>query len=116
MSSTDKSMTAAKRAALEAQGIRVTDSPAEHLGLSPERMDMIDLKMRLGTLIRTTRTEKKWTQAQLAEAMDRSQPAIALLERGAPSNSIEQYMIAMRILGPNLDLQLNGESLLSAAV
>ena len=36
-----------KRAALEARGIKVTDSPAEMLGLSQDQMDMIDLKINL---------------------------------------------------------------------
>lgn len=109
-----------KREALEAQGIRVTDSPAEMLGLSQERMNMIDLKMKLGALVKKLRLEKlqhekKWTQSHLGKLMGTQQPAIALLERGSPKVALERFILAVGILGATLDVQVEGESLLKAA-
>ena len=94
-----------KRTRLEARGIRVTDSPAEILGLSDAEMRDIDRRIELGDRVRDLRQKLEVSQADLAGLVGTKQPAIALLEQGSPKVSYERYFAAIDALGEYIDFK-----------
>lgn len=96
-----------KRAKLEAKGIRVTDSPAEVLGISPGRMILIDLRLNLGAEVRRLREASALTQAQLAELVGTKQPAIARMEHGNPSVALDRFIVALSALGATVSVNVD---------
>jgi ribosome-binding protein aMBF1 (putative translation factor) len=77
-----------KRKKLEAAGWRV-GSAAEFLELTPEESALIDLKLSLGQLVRTTRQRAKLSQLGLAGRLHSSQSRVAKLEAGDASVSLD---------------------------
>lgn len=100
-------MDSKKRAKLKAKGIRVTDSPAEVLGISPERMALIDLRLDLGAEVRRLREAKGLTQAQLADLIGTKQPAIARMEHGNSRVSLDRFIVAIRALGATVQINVD---------
>lgn len=81
-------MDAKKRKRLEAAGWRV-GSASDFLGLTPEESALIDLKLSLGRLVRTTRQRAKLSQHRLADRLHSSQSRVAKLEAGDASVSLD---------------------------
>ena len=81
-------MNTRKRKKLEAAGFQV-GSTVEFLELSPEEAALIDLKLSLGTLVRTARTRAKLSQQRLAGRLHSSQSRIAKVEAGDTSVSLD---------------------------
>jgi ribosome-binding protein aMBF1 (putative translation factor) len=81
-------MNTRKRKKLEAAGFQV-GSAAEFLELTPEEAALIDLKLSLGTLVRTARTRAKLSQQRLAGRLHSSQSRIAKVEAGDTSVSLD---------------------------
>ena len=81
-------MDAKKRRKLEGAGWRI-GSAAELLELTPEESALIDLKLSLGRLVRTTRHRAKLSQHGLAGRLRSSQSRVAKLEAGDASVSLD---------------------------
>ena len=90
-------MDQAKRERLEAKGWKV-GSAVEFLGLPPEEVALLDIRLALSKGLRERR-EKQMTQAELAQRIHSSQPRIAKAEGGDQSVSIELLMRAMLATG-----------------
>ena len=91
-------MDSKKRAQLEANGWVVT-SVEEFLGLTPEEVAYIDLKLRLARDLKRRRVEKQFTQTALADLIGSSQSRVAKMENGDPSVSIDLMIRALLFLG-----------------
>jgi len=87
-----------KRKKLEEKGFRV-GSAAEFLDLTPEEEAYIEIRLAVSNMIKTQRTKRGWTQAQLARAMGSSQSRIAKLEAGDPSTSLDLMIKTLLRLG-----------------
>ncbi|HKJ33066.1 MAG TPA: helix-turn-helix domain-containing protein [Balneolales bacterium] len=87
-----------KRTKLEEKGFRV-GSAAEFLDLTPEEEAYIEIRLAVSNMIKTQRTKRGWTQAQLARAMGSSQSRIAKLEAGDPSTSLDLMIKTLLRLG-----------------
>jgi DNA-binding XRE family transcriptional regulator len=81
-------MKPAKQKKLEKAGWRVGDA-ADFLELDPVESQLIDIKIALANLLRATRTRRRLTQFELAEAIGSSQSRVAKLEAGDPSVSVD---------------------------
>jgi len=81
-------MEAKKRRKLEAAGFRV-GTAADFLELTPEEVALIDLKLSLGTLVRSVRRRAKLSQQGLAGRLHSSQSRVAKLEAGDASVSLD---------------------------
>jgi ribosome-binding protein aMBF1 (putative translation factor) len=77
-----------KRKRLEAAGFRV-GSAADFLELTPEESALIDLKLSLGRLVRSTRQRARLSQQRLAGKLHSSQSRVAKLEAGDASVSLD---------------------------
>ena len=91
-------MKATKRKKLESKGWKV-GSADEFLNLSPEEAAYVDLKLSLGTSLRTRRLKKKMSQVELAKLVASSQSRIAKMEAGDPSVSIDLLVKSLLALG-----------------
>jgi predicted XRE-type DNA-binding protein len=89
---------AAKRARLEAAGWAVGDV-AEFLGLSPEEVAFIELKLALARHLRETRTKNAWTQAEIAVRLGTSQSRVAKMEAADDSVSVDLLVMSLLALG-----------------
>lgn len=73
---------------LEKAGWRVGDA-AELLGLDDVESKLLDIKIALAKLLRSTRARRRLTQFELAEKLGSSQSRVAKLEGGDPSVSVD---------------------------
>jgi phage-related protein/predicted XRE-type DNA-binding protein len=89
---------AAKRARLEAAGWAVGDV-AEFLGLSPEEVAFIELKLALARHLRETRTRNAWTQTEIAVRLGTSQSRVAKMEAADDSVSVDLLVMSLLALG-----------------
>ena len=87
-----------KRKRLEQAGFRV-GSVQEFLDLSPEEMHIIELKLSLVELLRSTRKAHRLTQAGLAKLISSSQSRVAKMEGQNPDVSLELICRALFALG-----------------
>jgi transcriptional regulator with XRE-family HTH domain len=94
-------MDKAQREKLEAKGWKV-GSVADFLGLTPEEMALIDIKLALSRTLRHRRQERM-TQAELADKIHSSQPRIAKAEGGDSSVSMELLVRAILATGATLN-------------
>ncbi|HKK44486.1 MAG TPA: helix-turn-helix domain-containing protein [Balneolaceae bacterium] len=74
-------------------------SAAEFLDLTMEEEAYIEIRLAVSNMIKTQRTKRGWTQAQLARAMGSSQSRIAKLEAGDPSTSLDLMIKTLLRLG-----------------
>ena len=81
-------MRAAKQKRLEKAGRRVGDA-ADFLGLDDVESKVLDIKVALAKLLRSTRSRRRLTQFELAERIGSSQSRVAKLEAGDPSVSMD---------------------------
>lgn len=81
-------MRATKQKRLEKAGWRVGDA-AEFLGLDEVESKLVDIKIALAKLLRSTRARRRITQFELAEKIGSSQSRVAKLEAGDPTVSVD---------------------------
>jgi len=91
-------MKAVTRKKLEKKGWKV-GSTAELLGLSPEEVDYIEMKLALSRTLRKQRAKCKLTQVELAKKLKSSQSRVAKMEAGDPSVSIDLLVRSLLALG-----------------
>jgi DNA-binding XRE family transcriptional regulator len=82
---------------LEAAGWKIGDA-SEFLGLSPEEVQLVEIKLALSRTLREHRA-KKMTQAELAQKIGSSQPRVARAESGDGSVSLELLIRAILTTG-----------------
>ena len=81
-------MDARKRKKLEAAGWKV-GSADEFLELTAEESALLDLKLSLSMLVRSTRQRARLSQGALADRLHSSQSRVAKLEAGDASVSLD---------------------------
>ena len=91
-------MKAAKRKKLESKGWKV-GSAADFLELSDEEAAYVELKLKLGTCLKSTRVKRHLTQEALAKRLKSSQSRIAKMETGDRSVSIDLLIKSLLELG-----------------
>ena len=91
-------MQANKRRKLEAKGWKVGNAE-DFLGLSEEEAAYVDLKLRLGNLLRSTRLKRHLSQEALAKRLQSSQSRVAKMESGDRSVSIDLLVKSLLELG-----------------
>lgn len=93
-----------KRGRLKKAGWKI-GSADEFLGLSPEESAYLNLKERMGTVLREWRTNRELTQKQLATKIGSSQSRVAKMESGGPTVTLDLVIKALIALGAsNRDL------------
>ena len=95
-------MDEAKRKRLEKQGWKVGNAD-EFLGLRPAETEYIELKIALGRVLSEKRREEKLTQAEAGGKTGTNQAAIARMEKGDPSVSIDRIVKSLFALGCSRD-------------
>jgi ribosome-binding protein aMBF1 (putative translation factor) len=81
-------MDAKKRKKLEAKGWKVGTAD-QFLELTAEESALLDLKLSLSTLVRSTRQRARLSQEDLADRLHSSQSRVAKLEAGDTSVSLD---------------------------
>jgi DNA-binding XRE family transcriptional regulator len=87
-----------KRQKLEAAGWKVS-TVAEFLDLSPEEMEMIEIRLSLSKLLKQFRKKQDLSQQKLAENINSSQSRVAKMEASDPSVSIDLLIKSLLALG-----------------
>ena len=95
-------MNSAKRKRLEAAGWQV-GSAEEFLGLSPEEVELVEMKLALGQFLKRHRTRRRLTQAALAERLGSSQSRVAKLESGVRGTTLDLLFRALFASGATTD-------------
>jgi DNA-binding XRE family transcriptional regulator len=90
-------MEIAKKKRLEQAGW-TSGSVADFLGLTPEEVAVIEIKLALSRYLKARRQDSM-TQAELAEKINSSQPRIAKAESGDGSVSMELLIRAILAMG-----------------
>lgn len=91
-------MNEAKRKRLEKKGWQ-SGSAADFLGLSPEELSYIDLKIALGESLQAKRRKTGMTQTELAQRLHSSQSRVAKMEKADPSVSVDLLVRSLYVLG-----------------
>ena len=91
-------MKSSKIKALEEAGWKVGDV-SDLLGLSPEELAIIDMKVSLAKNFQELRKKSKLTQTELAMILHTSQSRIAKMEAGDVSVTIDLLVKGMLTLG-----------------
>lgn len=91
-------MKATKRQKLEAAGWKVGDT-ADFLDLSPDEMAFVEMKLALSQTLRSWRTRKHLTQAELAKQLRSSQSRVAKMEAADPTVSVDLLLRSLLRLG-----------------
>jgi hypothetical protein len=91
-------MKQSKRKKLENAGFRV-GTVQEFLDLSDEEMALIDLKVRLIEMVKSTRLHAGVTQDVLAKLIASSQSRVAKMEAASPDVSLDLICKALFALG-----------------
>jgi DNA-binding XRE family transcriptional regulator len=91
-------MNSTKKKRIEAAGFKVGDIK-EFLGLSDDEVALIDLKVRLVRMLRSTRDRAGVTQGELARRIGSSQSRLAKLEAASPDVSLDLICRALLALG-----------------
>ena len=91
-------MDAKRKKKLEARGWKVGDT-ADFLGLSPEEVEFVELKLALAQGLREERETQGLTQAELARRVGSSQSRVAKMEAADPSVSVDLMVRSLFKLG-----------------
>jgi len=91
-------MDKAKKLRLEARGWKV-GSVDEFLGLTPEEVAYVELKLALSRSVREYRRSKKLTQVEMARVMNSSQSRVAKIETGDASVSLDLLIRSLIAMG-----------------
>ena len=95
-----KKMDKKKKKNLESKGYKV-GSVEEFLGLSPEELEYIELKLALSEALAKRRKKNNLTQAQLAKILKSSQSRVAKVEKGDPTVSVDLLVKSLLAMGAN---------------
>lgn len=87
-----------KRDRLEAVGWQV-GSTEDFLGLSPEEMAFVDMKIALARTLRRRRQEDGLTQEEVASRVGSSQSRVAKMEAADPSVSLDLLVKTLLAIG-----------------
>jgi len=71
------------------------------LGLSPEELEYIELKLALSAALAKRRKKSNLTQAQLAKMLKSSQSRVAKMEKGDPTVSVDLLVKSLLAMGAN---------------
>ena len=82
-----------------ARGGWESGSAADFLGLSPEEVALINMKLALADHLRALRTGQAWTQTQLAQHLGSSQSRVAKMEAADRSASLDLLVKGLLTLG-----------------
>ena len=85
-----------KQQKLQTAGWTISDTP-DFLDLSKEQLELIDLKISLGELVRIKREAQGLSQIEFAKRMSTSQPRLVKIEQGGAS--LDLLMRALLVLG-----------------
>jgi hypothetical protein len=97
-------MRESKRRKLANRGWKVGNA-AEFLGLTTEEKALIELRLKLAEGLKDRRVRKRFTQIDLAKAVNSSQSRVAKMEAGDPTVSIDLLVRSLIALGAsNRDL------------
>jgi predicted XRE-type DNA-binding protein len=91
-------MDAIKRQKIEAAGGKVV-TIAEFLDLSPEEMEIIEIRLSLSKSLKKFRQQEQLSQQKLAENINSSQSRVAKMEASDPSVSIDLLIKSLLALG-----------------
>jgi predicted XRE-type DNA-binding protein len=91
-------MDAIKRQKIEAAGGKVV-TIAEFLDLSPEEMELIEIRLSLSQLLKKLRQQEQLSQQKLADSINSSQSRVAKMEASDPSVSIDLLIKSLLALG-----------------
>ena len=91
-------MKASKQKKLKAAGWKVGDI-GDFLGLAPEEVQLIELKVSMGQFLKTCRVKSKMTQEAFAKRISSSQSRVAKMEAGDPSVSFDLLVKSAFALG-----------------
>lgn len=87
-----------KRKKPESKGWKIGNA-ADFLGLSEEEAAYIELKLKLGNYLKTTRIKRHLSQEALAKRLKSSQSRVAKMESGDRSVSIDLLVKSLIELG-----------------
>lgn len=93
-------MRAEKQKRLEKAGWRLGDA-AEFLELDDIDAKLLDIKIALAKLLRSTRARRRLTQFELAQRIGSSQSRVAKLEAGDPTVSVDLLVRSLIAAGAN---------------
>jgi predicted XRE-type DNA-binding protein len=91
-------MDATKRQKIEAAGGKVV-TIAEFLDLSPEEMEIIEIRLSLSKSLKKFRQQEQLSQQKLADNIKSSQSRVAKMEASDPSVSIDLLIKSLLALG-----------------
>ena len=91
-------MNSAEKRRLQRAGWKV-GSAEEFLGLSREEVELVEMKLALGLVLKRYRTRKRLTQAALATKLGSSQSRIAKLESGFQGVTLDLLFRALFAAG-----------------
>jgi DNA-binding XRE family transcriptional regulator len=91
-------MELAKRQKIEAAGWKV-GTVADLLQLSPEEVEIIEIRLSLSRSLKQLRKDKQLSQQELAKDINSSQSRVAKMEAGDPSVSIDLLIRSLLALG-----------------
>lgn len=69
----------------------------------PSTSDLDNTRLRIVAKVRELRTERRWTQADLAAKLGLSQARLSEIERGGGSFTAEQFLEVLRLFNVNVD-------------
>lgn len=95
-------MDAAKKAALEAAGVRFT-TVAEFLGLTEDERQLVEFRVWVARQIRANREARGLSQKEAGKAMKTTQPRFAKIEAGASDVSLDQMLRGYFVTGGSGD-------------
>ncbi len=87
-----------KRQRLEVAGWKV-GTTADFLQLSPEEVEIIEIRLSLSKSLKQLRKDKELSQQELAKDISSSQSRVAKMEAGDPSVSIDLLIRSLLALG-----------------
>ncbi len=88
----------AKRKALEAKGWKF-GSAKDFLGLSPDEVKYIELKLALSAKLKAERKRRRLSQKAVADRVKSSQSRVAKMEAGDPTVSLDLLVKSLFALG-----------------
>jgi DNA-binding XRE family transcriptional regulator len=87
-----------KKKRLEAAGWRV-GSTADFLELTPEEVQLVEMRLALSAKLREVRQRRHWTQTALAKRLGSSQSRVAKMEAADPSVSLDLLVRGLLVVG-----------------
>lgn len=87
-----------RRKELEERGF-LQATVGDWLDLTPEQVEMIEMRVALATMLRRLREREGMTQTDVARLLETSQPRVSKMESGDPSVTIDLLIRALLVLG-----------------